>query len=327
MTGLTPARLTAARPARRLALRGARLFTVLGIVTFGTTLLVDLVPGDPAVAIAGEMASDEVVAAVRERYGFDRPIVQRWWQWTTSVFSGDLGDSYTHRRPVFDLIVERLPVTIQLTIMAMVLAVLIAVPLGLYAAYRAGSWLDRAINSFVSAVIALPSFVIGLLLVLAFSINAGWFPTSNWVYLSESVWGNLNAAFLPALSLALVEVAIITPILRADAIATLDHDYISLARAKGISTLRLLFRHVLRPSSVSITTLLGLALARLFGGAIVIEFVFNLPGLGTLLVASIRAKDLVLIQGLVAFIATVYVLTNFLVDLLLTRLHPGVEPE
>ncbi|GAA0565482.1 ABC transporter permease [Actinomadura livida] len=319
--------IAAPRSARLLAFRVARLAAVLLIVTLGTSLLIDLVPGDPAVAIAGETASDAVIAAVREQYGFDQPILQRWWEWTASVVTGDLGESYSTRRPVTTLIAERLPVTIELTVLAMLFTVLVAVPLGLYAAYRSGSWADRAINAMTSALIAVPSFVIGLVLVLAFAIGTGWFPASNWTYLDESVPGNLSAAFLPALSLALVEIAIITPILRADAVATLENDYIALARAKGIGTARLLFRHVLRPSSISTTTLLGLALARLFGGAIVIEFVFNLPGLGSLLITAIRSNDLLLMQGLVAFIALIYVVANFAVDLLLVKLDPRVAAE
>lgn len=325
MATLTQSRAGTYRTTRTWSLRLLRLLLVLFIVTFGTTALIALSPGDPAVTIAGDSAPPEVLQAVRDKYGFDDPMIQNWWDWTSSAVRGDLGESDFLQRPVIEVIGERLPITAELTILSMLMTVIVAVPAGLYAAYRRGSWVDRLINAMTSALIAVPSFVIGLVLVLALAIGTGWFPTSNWSYIEEGLGANLTSAFLPALSLALVEIAILTPILRADAVSSLTHDYIALARAKGISTTRLLFLHVLRPSSISLVTLLGLALGRLFGGAIVIEVVFNLPGLGTQLVSAVRDKDLILIQGLVAFIAVLYVVANLVVDLLIPKLYPGTN--
>lgn len=310
---------------RYIGSRLLRLVLVFVIVTFGTMHLIELTPGDPAVAIAGETATPEALDAVRERYGLEEPVYERWWDWTTGVLRGDFGDSQLSRQPVLDLIKERLPITIQLTLMAIVMSLFLVVPLALLAAYHEGSWFDRAINTLSSTLIAIPGFVIALVLVLTFAVWLQWLPVSAWVPLTEDPIENLKHALLPALTLGLAETAILLPVLRADAVGTLEQDYITLARAKGISSGRLLLRHALRPSSISLVTLLGLSLARLFAGAVIVETVFGLPGVGGLLVNSVRTHDLVVVQGVVVFIALVYLAANIIVDVLYSRLDPRVS--
>lgn len=312
---------------RYLGQRVFRLVLVFFLATLGTMLLTDLTPGDPAVQIAGETASEEQLQAVREKHNLDDPIHIRWWEWTTGVLTGDFGESHISRQPIATLIKQRLPITLQLTAMAAVMSVVLVVPLALLAAYRQGSWFDRFVNTMSATMIAVPGFVLGLVLVLIVGIKLNWFPVSLWVPLTEDPLENLRHAILPASTLAIGETAIMLPVLRADVTATLEQDYITLARAKGISSFRILVRHALRPSSISLVTLMGLAMARLFGGTVIIETIFGLQGIGGLLVTSIRGKDLIVTQGLVMFIAVVYITANLVVDLLYSRLDPRVAVE
>jgi peptide/nickel transport system permease protein len=310
--------------ARFLLYRLVRLLLVFVLVSILVSLLVDLTPGEPAEAIAGDSATPAVIEAINARYGFDRPPVERWADWMGGVVTGDFGESFASRQPVVDSITDRLPVTVELALLATLLALLLVVPLALYAGFRQGSRLDKAVNTWASMMVSIPSFVMALLLISLFALATSIFPPANWVPLSDDLFGNLRSAFLPALTLALSETAVLLPVLRADVISTLEQDYITLARSKGISSARLLFRHALRPSSISLVTLAGLSTARLFGGTVIVESVFNLQGLGRLLVNSIRSKDLVVTQGVVMFIAIVYLSMNFLVDVLYSRLDPRV---
>lgn len=310
---------------RYLGTRALRVVLVFLLVSFATVSLTSFTPGDPAVAIAGESATPEVLTALRKEFGLNKPIVERWGSWMGDVVRGDFGKSYTSRQPVMESLRQRLPVTLELALLATLLTVLLAIPAALLAAYRQGSAFDRFVSALSAAVISVPGFVIALLLVSTLALTFSIFPVSGWVPLSANLGENLRSAALPALTLALGETAILLPVLRADVVTTLEQEYIALARAKGISSARILFRHALRPSSVSLVTLLALSLARLFGGAVIVETIFGLPGLGGLLISSIRQKDLLLTQGLVMFIATVYLLTNFVVDLAYTRLDPRVR--
>jgi peptide/nickel transport system permease protein len=311
--------------ARFLGARFVRAIFVFLLVSLGNLFLIDLTPGDPAVSIAGETAGPDVLAAVREQYGFDRPLLVRWVDWMGSVFSGNFGQSFTSRMPVMSLLADRLPVTVELTILAVLITLALVIPLALYAGYHQGSWLDRFVNGLSAVLISIPSFVLALVLILVFALALRVLPVSGWVPLAEDPIGNLRSAILPALALALAETAVLLPVLRADVVATLEQDYITLARSKGVSSARILFRHALRPSSTSLVTLMGLSLARLFGGAVIVETAFSLPGIGDLLITSIRSKDLILTQGLVMFIAVVYLVANLVIDILYTKLDPRVS--
>lgn len=298
---------------------------VLLIVTVGTLLIVELVPGDPALAILGESATEEQIRVVHERLGLDDPLHVRYVGWLEGVLTGDLGTSLQTSGPVLDAILQRLPVTLEIGGLAILLALMISVPVAALAAYRRGGAFDRAISFGASAGISSPSFVTALVLVFLFGVTFQVFPVTGWSRFTEGVGQNLHHAFLPALTLAISESAVFTRILRSDMISTLQQDFMLAARSKGLSTRYLLMRHALRPSSLSLITVSGLSLGRVMGGAVIVEYVFALPGLGQLTINSILSKDLAMLQGIVLFVAILYVIVNVLVDLSYSVLDPRIR--
>jgi peptide/nickel transport system permease protein len=310
---------------RFMAGRIVRLIPVLLLVTLATTFMLDLVPGDPALELAGDSATPETVAAVNQQYGFDDPPLTRYLEWLSGAATGDLGVSYRTKQPVIEAILERLPVTLEIALLASLLALLIAIPVALYCASHAGGRLDRTMMMLSSATISVPVFLMGLLLVYVFSVRLGWFPVTGWARLTESPMDNLRAAFLPVLTLALGESVILQRVLRADTIQTLQEDYILMARAKGLPRWWVLARHALRPSSFSLLTLASLSLGRLIGGTVIVESVFSLPGIGKLAITAITSKDLITVQGIVAFVAISYLVINLVVDLLYAALDPRIR--
>jgi peptide/nickel transport system permease protein len=312
----------------RLVLRRlpAILATLL-VVSFLTFLLTSLLPGDPAVQILGpEAASDpESLAAVREDLRLDDPLLSRYGAWLSDVATGDLGRSYRTGQEVTEAIAERLPVTLEVGALAVVIALALAIPLGTLSAFRAGSRVDRAVTGASFGLLALPSFMVAILLIYIFAVTLGWLPATGWTRLTVDPIDNLRHAILPALALAAGEMAVYTRLLRADMITTLQQDSITMARAKGIPTSRILFRHALRPSSFSLMTVVGLQVATIIGGAVIVETLFALPGIGRLLVDSIVQRDLVMVQGVALVIAISFVVINFIVDLLYTLLDPRIR--
>jgi peptide/nickel transport system permease protein len=295
-------------------------------VSFFTFMLVSLLPGDPAVLILGAGGvSPEAVVALRLELGLDQPLLVRYFDWLGSALRGDLGRSPMTGQLVMDAILTRLPVTVQLGLMAIVIALTLAIPLAMLSAYFAGSRLDRTISGIGFALMSVPGFMMAIFLILIFAVNLGWFPATGWVPLSVSLGANLQSALLPALSLAMIELALYMRLLRTDLIDTLQQDYIVLARAKGMPSWRILSRHALKPSSFSLLTVVGLQLGGVISGAIIVEEIFALPGVGRLLYQSILQRDLLMVQGIVLFIAMAYVLVNFLVDLGYSLLDPRVR--
>ena len=302
------------------------LIGTLLAVSFFTFMLVSLLPGDPAVLILGAGGvSPEAVAALRLELGLDRPLLVRYFDWLGSALTGDLGRSPMTGQSVTDAILARLPVTVQLGVMAIVIALVLAVPLAMLSAYFAGSRLDRTISGAGFALMSVPGFMMAIFLILIFAVNLGWFPATGWIPLSVSPGANLRSALLPALSLAMIELALYMRLLRTDLIDTLQQDYITLARAKGVPSWRIMTRHALKPSSFSLLTVVGLQLGGVISGAIIVEEIFALPGVGRLLYQSILQRDLLMVQGIVLFIATAYVLVNFIVDLCYSLLDPRVR--
>lgn len=303
------------------------MLAVLLLVTLGSTFLVDLTPGDPAYSVLGEQASAERVAAVHAQLHLDEPFLQRYWRWLDGVLRGDLGRSLVSQQSVAAAIGTRLPVTAELVVLAVGMAFLVAVPIGVYTAYRADRLADRLWSAGSSMLVSLPPFVTGLAFVylLALHDRGFRFPATGWVPLADGVADNLWHAFLPALTLAAGEIPVYARVLRADMVATLRDDYVLAARAKGLGTMRILFRHALRPSSFSLVTLASLSIGRLIGGAVVVEVLFALPGLGQLLVVAVQGKDIVIVQGLVAVVAVAYVVLNAVVDGLYGVLDPRVR--
>ncbi|MER7006001.1 ABC transporter permease [Dactylosporangium sp. NPDC000555] len=310
---------------RGLAFKLLQLLAVLIIAGTASFGVLRLLPGDPAVALLGENATPEAVQALHQQLLLDRPLPVQYYHWVVNVLQGDLGDSARNGQPVLDAILNRLPVSIELMILAQVIALLIAIPLGVYGAYRAGGPVDRTTSVVAFGFISIPDFVLGIVLIFVVALKWGLAPATGWVPLSESLLGNLQSVILPAVTLAIGQVALYQRILRSDVIATLQEDFIGLARTKGLGTMYLLFRHALRPSSVSLVTLAGVNIGRLIGGAVVVEVLFALPGVGQLMVQSLSSRDYLMVQGVVLCIAVAYVVVNAAVDLLYRVIDPRVR--
>lgn len=310
------------------ALIGKKLLTLVPVllaVSLLTYLLLSLLPGDPALLVLGGEVSAQSIAAVRAELGLDRPLPLRYLSWLWAALQGDLGTSYITNQEVSGAIVERLPVTLELMVLSLVLALVIAIPLGVFSAYRAGGRFDASVTGATFGLLALPNFIFALILILVFSVGLGIFPATGWSRLSDGVVDNLRSAFLPALALSVSNIAVFTRLLRTDMIATLQEDHVTLARSKGLPTSRILFRHALRPSSFSLLTVAGLQVGTLLSGTVIIETIFALPGVGRLLFDAINSRDLLMVQGIVLLLAVTFVLVNFVVDVLYTFLDPRIR--
>jgi len=321
-----PRRRRADGRVRGLVGRLVELALVLLVVSFGTFALVSLMDTDPAVTILGEGHAAEEYAEVREELGLNDPLLVRYVDWLGSAVTGDLGTSVIPPyHDVVDRILAALPVSVELAALGMGMALLFSIPLAMWSAYHAGGRVDRFISAGTFAVLSLPSFLVGLLVILVFSNSLGWFPRAEWSRLGEGLGDNLYHAFLPALTIALAETAMFTRILRNDLIGTLQEDFILAAKAKGMGTVHVLFSDALRPSSFSLITLMGISLGRLIGSTVIVEYLFALPGMGTLVIGAANTGDYVTVQGAVLVIAVIYVVTNALIDLSYGYLDPRVR--
>lgn len=311
---------------RTVLKRLGELVVVLLIVSFGTFMLVSLMPGDPAVSILGEGRAPAEYAQVRADLGLDEPVLERYVDWLGSAIGGDLGRSVV---PPYvdttDRIMAALPVSVELAVLGMGMALLLSVPLAMWSAYRAGGRVDRIVSAGTFGVLSVPSFLAGLLIIMVFANQLGWFPRAQWSRLSDGIGQNVYHAFLPALTIALAETAMFTRILRNDLIGTLNEDYILAAKAKGMGTVHILFSDALRPSSFSLITLMGISLGRLIGSTVIVEYLFALPGMGSLVIGSADTGDFVMVQGAVLVIAVIYVLANALIDLSYGYLDPRIR--
>jgi peptide/nickel transport system permease protein len=307
---------------RRLPSLLATVFAV-SLLTFLTT---SLLPGDPALLILGpENATPEAIAAVRSDLGLDDPLPLRYLNWIGDALTGDFGRSYRTSESVSSAIADRLPVTAEIGVLAILIALGIAIPVGILSAYRAGTRTDKLISSTSFGLLAVPNFMVAILLILIFAVWLGVLPATGWVNLTDNPAQNLRSALLPALSLAIAEMAVYTRLLRTDMISTLQQDFVTMARVKGVSNRRILFRHALRPSSFSLMTVVGVQVGSIIGGSVVIEQLFALPGVGRLLLESVFVRDLVMVQGIALVIAVSYVVVNFIVDILYTYLDPRIS--
>ncbi|MEK6443146.1 ABC transporter permease [Pseudonocardia sp. T1-2H] len=306
--------------------RLATTIPVLILVTFVVFGLVLLIPGDPAVTIAGPDATVEQVAAVRARLGLDRPMVVQYWDWITGAASGDLGTSLFTSRPVAKSISDGLPVTIALAGTALLISLLIAIPTAILSALRRGTWLDRVSTIGSSLGIALPSFWLGLMFVLLFSLTLGWLPATGYVPMSKSPGDWLLHIFLPALTLGIAGAAESARQLRGSIIGVLQQDYVRTARAKGLRTRMVIGKHVMKNASVPLVTVLGLQITALLGGAVLVEQIFGVPGLGQVAINAVTTRDIPVIQGIVLVAVVVAMGSNLLVDLTYGYLNPKVRP-
>lgn len=310
---------------RFVIVRTVRTAIVLFAVSLTTFLLTSLLPGNPAFTILGLSATEEAVAQITHDMRLDKPVAERYAHWAGRVVRGDLGRSYLTQRVVTESLRSALPVSLMLILYAQLMALLIAVPLAIASAYYEGGWLDRLATVASFGAIAVPNFVVGVFLVYLFAFQLDWFNPQGYTPLSEGVVGNARSMFLPALTLAIGEIAVYSRVLRTDMILTLKEDFILMARAKGLPTRRILIRHALKPSCFTLLTIASLNIAGSISGAVLIETIFNLPGLGRLTVESVIRRDYILVQGCVLVIACGFVLANFIADLAYGLLDPRVR--
>ncbi|MFK7917179.1 MAG: ABC transporter permease [Ilumatobacter sp.] len=308
--------------------RVLRLVFVFFIVTFVTFVLLDLTPGDPAERFAGLNATPEVIEQIRIDLGLDGSLIERYMRWLGNAVTFDFGDSIAVQGfTSWDLIRESLPKTLELMVLAELIAIGIAVPLAIMSARRPGGWVDTVSSSSAFGLLALPSFVLGIYMSYVFGVRLGWFPTivDNLPGLNDDPIENLRQMLLPSVTLALNLVAVYLRLLRSDLIETLQEDYVMLAQARGLSERRVMWRHVLRPSSLNFTTAVGLNVAGLVGGAFIIEVLFAINGMGNLVIRSVLLEDFNVVAAVVAILTIAYVGLNFIVDLLYAALDPRIR--
>lgn len=328
--------VAAAQISRRyVAFRLLSLIPVMLSVTFLTFIMLSLLPGDPAANVMGNAATPEAIAEFREEYRLDDPVITRYLTWLGSAAKGDLGESPFLREEVSAGLARTLPISLQFMIYTQIFALAIAIPLGIYTAYKAGQRVDNAVTTTAFGVLAVPNFVLAL--VLVFFVALGGFsllgrdwgiaalPAIGHVHFGENVFDHFKHWALPVLALGAGQAVVYMRLLRTDMIATLQEDYINVAKAKGMSTKRILFVHALRPSSFTLLTVAGVNLGALVGGSLILETIFNIPGVGTYLATAIFQRDWLVVQGVVVVLAVGFVFANFAVDVIYAVLDPRIR--
>lgn len=295
---------------------------VASVVLFVT---IEIVPGDPASYMLGLNAQPETVEALRYELGLDKSKPQRYWQWLTGMLQGDFGRSYTYKTPVAEMIGERLWISLPLTIFALLISTFIAFPAGIYAASRRGRFGDVAVTSMTQLGVAIPNFWFAMLLVLFFAIKLRWFSAGGFVGWDQGLLAGLKSLLLPAIALALPQAAILTRVMRSSLLDVMGEDYMRTARAKGMSKRRAIWRHGLRNAMIPVLTILGLQFSFLLAGAIIIENVFYLPGLGRLVFQSIAQRDLIVVESVVMILVFAVVLVTFFVDMAYAWVDPRLR--
>lgn len=305
-----------------------RLITLIATLV-GTSIVVfavlEILPGNAAQIIMGPDASPEAVAALAQKLGLDRPAAARYWEWITGMLHGDLGLSYAYSTPVGELVLERLALTVPLAVMAMVFTTVFALAAGIYAASRHNKLGDVGVMGLTQIGIAIPNFWFAILLILLFSVKLKWFSAGGFPGWEEGLLPGLRALLLPALSLAVVQSAILARFTRSSVLEVLREDFVRTARAKGVSQRGTLWGHVLRNALIPVITIMGLQFAELLAGTIVVESVFYLPGLGRLIFQSISNRDLIVVRNCVMLLAAMVVIVNFIVDVLYAVIDPRVK--
>jgi peptide/nickel transport system permease protein len=301
------------------------LVPVLGVVAVVVFLLIHLTPGDPAAVILGPEASEAQVQALRTQLGLNDPLHLQFLRWVGGVLQGDLGESLFIRQPVTDVLAEALGPTLSLAIMAELLALVVAVPAGIVAARRRGTAVDRAFMGGALLGISVPSFLSGLFLVLVFAVGLGWFPVAGFRPLEDGLGRHLTYLVLPAIALGGLQAALIARTTRSSMLDVLTENYMKTAKAKGLSERVRIYKHALRNAALPVLTVIGQTFGTLIAGAAVVETVFNIPGIGQLVVNSVERRDFVVIQGVVLLIAVSYVLINLVVDVLYSVLDPRIR--
>jgi peptide/nickel transport system permease protein len=308
-----------------LAKRVLSIIPVMAVVAIFVFLMLRLTPGDPAAIIAGDNANSDQIEQIRAQLGLTKPLYEQFFIWITKMFQGDFGESFYFKKTVAALIGDRLEPTFSLATTTLFLAVIIAVPLGVLAAYKQGSWLDRSIMGFSVLGFSIPVFVIGYVLIYIFAIKLSLFPTQGYQRLSEGFFGYIHRLVLPSLALSVVFIALIARMTRAAMLDVLSEDYIRTARSKGQTEKKVLFAHALKNAAIPIITVIGTGLAVLIGGVVVTETVFSIPGLGRLTVDAVLARDFPVIQVVILLFSFIYVLINLVIDIIYAVVDPRIS--
>jgi peptide/nickel transport system permease protein len=311
--------------ARYILMRILSLLPVLAVVAVVDFIIIHLTPGDPAAVILGSDATDLDLARLREQLGLNFPIYIQFGRWLWDVLQGNLGWSIFMDMPVTQAIWQHLGPTVSLTVLAEVIAIAIAIPLGVMAAANRGTWIDQSFMSLALLGISIPSFWIGLNFILLFAVQLNWLPAAGYQPLSSGLVNHLKYLIMPAISLGIMQGALIARMTRSSLLEVLNENYIRTAEAKGLNRWIIIFKHALRNAFIPILTVIGMTFAVLIGGAVVTETVFNIPGIGKLIVTSVLRRDYVVIQGTVLMIAAAYVVINLIIDLLYVLIDPRVR--
>jgi len=298
---------------------------VMGVVAIFVFLLLRLSPGDPAAILAGDAATPETIAAIRAGLGLDQPIWQQFVTWIADLVHGDLGRSVLSKQPVMHMIAERMEPTISLALVTLLFSIAVAVPIGIVAAWKQGSWIDRSIMALSVAGFSIPVFVLGYILIYVFSIRLDLLPVQGFTPISAGLWPFLENMILPTLALSFIYIALFARITRAAMLEVLGEDYIRTAHAKGLPERVVLTRHALRNAAIPIVSVIGIGFALLIGGVVITETVFNIPGLGRLVVEAVLARDYPIIQGIILLFSGIYVLINLAIDIAYVLLDPRIR--
>jgi peptide/nickel transport system permease protein len=308
-----------------LARRLLATIPVMAIVAVLVFSMLRLTPGDPAAIIAGAAATSQDIVDIRARLGLDQSIIAQFFLWIGNVLSGNLGESFFFKKPVAELVADRIGPTFALAMTTIVFSVIVAVPLGVLAAWKQGHWIDRLVMGFSVLGFSVPVFVVGYVLIYIFAIELSWLPVQGYQPIGDGFWGFLQRLILPSLTLSVIYIALIARITRTSVIEVLGEDYIRTARAKGLTERVVLMKHALRNAAVPIVTVIGIGVALLIGGVVVTESVFSIPGLGRLTVDAVLARDYPTVQAVILLFSAVYVVLNLLVDVAYTLLDPRIR--
>jgi peptide/nickel transport system permease protein len=314
--------------ARYITKRVVLLVIIIVFVSVATFFLVHLLPGDPATTILGPNATPQNVATINRELGLNKPLWQQYFIWMGHVFQGNLGQSFTTHQQTTTIIAQSFPIDLELIILSQIFAFTVAFPMAMHAARRPNKLFDQASNSTTFAMLALPPFVIAPVLVLIFAVHWHVFPgPASYVPLTQNFWSNIHTMLLPSIVLALGSIVVYFRLLRNDLISTLQEDFITMARSKGLSDRRIMWRHALRPSSISLLASAGVTIGSLIAGTFIVELLLQMPGLGYQLISSVNQDDYTVVQGITLFVAVAIVIINFIFDFLFTIVDPRIARE
>jgi peptide/nickel transport system permease protein len=295
---------------------------IVAVIVF---LMLRLTPGDPAAIIAGDAATSKDIALIREKLGLERSLIEQFFLWIGNMLTGDFGESFYYKRSVASMIADRVGPTMALATFTIIIACVVAIPLGTLAAYKQGSWLDRSVMGMSVLGFSVPVFVIGYVLIYVLAVKLNWFPVQGYQPIAEGFGGFIYRLILPSSALSVIFIALIARMTRTSVLEVLNEDYVRTARAKGLSETKVMIRHALRNAAVPIVTVIGIAIAVLISGVVVTESVFVIPGLGTLTIDAIQGRDYPTVQGLIILFSFVYVFINLVIDVIYSLLDPRIR--